>query len=79
MEDTMDYTMRTLQPGERGTVTEIRLEGELKKRMEEFGLLPDTEVECVGRSPLGDPASYRVRGVILALRARDAGQILLRR
>jgi ferrous iron transport protein A len=75
----MDYTLRTLQPGARGIVTDIRLDDELKKRMEEFGLIPDTVVECVGRSPLGDPASYRIRGVILALRARDAEQILLRR
>lgn len=75
----MEYSMRDLLPGETGTVQELRLEPELEKRIREFGLTKNTTVECVGRSPLGDPAAYRIRGVILALRDRDAAKIQLRR
>lgn len=75
----MEYTMQNLRPGERGTVTAMPLEPELKNRMREFGLISGTAVECVGVSPLGDPAAYRIRGAVLALRRRDTARIFLRR
>lgn len=75
----MEYTMQNLRPGQCGTVTAVNLEPEMKKRLREFGLTENTVVECVGKSPLGDPAAYRIRGVTVALRNRDTAQICLRR
>jgi len=75
----MEYTMRDLRPGESGTVVGRISDPQLEKRMREFGLTEHTVVECVGCSPLGDPAAYRIRGVILALRNGDAAHVPLRR
>lgn len=45
----------------------------------DLGFVPGAQVECLGRSPLGDPAAYRVRGAVVALRRRDAQLIALGR
>ncbi|GAA6268022.1 hypothetical protein F130042H8_10820 [Enterocloster alcoholdehydrogenati] len=42
-----------------------------------MGLTFDTPVECLGVSPLGDPAAYRIRGAVIAIRRADSRQILV--
>lgn len=41
-------------------------------RLMELGLTPGVCVECLFKSPLGDPTAYRIRGAVIALRAKDA-------
>lgn len=68
-----------LAPGHRAWVGELSAQGELRRRLRDLGFVPGAQVECLGRSPLGDPAAYRVRGAVVALRRRDAQRIALRR
>ena len=71
--------MNDLRPGERGTVRQIHLSGTMRRRLQDIGLIPGTPIECVGVSPLGDPAAYQIRGAVIALRADDCRDILLER
>ena len=71
--------MSHMKAGESGRVTELMLQGEMRRRLQDLGLIPGTIVECVGRSPLGDPAAYLIRGAVIALRNSDSGQIMIRR
>ena len=41
----------------------------------DLGLTADTQVECLGVSPLGDPVSYRIRGAVIAIRREYSRQI----
>ena len=34
-------------------------------------------MECLGRSPGGDPAAYLIRGAVIALRDRDSRGVLV--
>ncbi len=68
-----------LAPGHQAWVGELSAQGELRRRLRDLGFVPGAQVECLGRSPLGDPAAYRVRGAVVALRRRDAQRIALRR
>ena len=68
-------TMNILRPGDRGIVHAIHLSGEMRRRLQDVGLICGTPVECVGQSPLGDPAAYRIRGAVIALRASDASHV----
>lgn len=68
-----------LAPGHQAWVGELSAQGELRRRLRDLGFVPGAQVECLGRSPLGDPAAYRVRGAVVALRRRDAQLIALRR
>ena len=43
----------------------------------DIGLVNNTLVECLGRSPAGDPSAYLIRGAVIALRAQDCRQIIL--
>jgi ferrous iron transport protein A len=41
----------------------------------DLGLLPDTPIRALRRSPLGDPSVYELRGYRLCLRRADAATI----
>lgn len=69
--------MCTLKTGECATVRAIIAPGSIRRRLQDIGLIPGTEIRCVGRSPLGDPAAYRIRGAVIALRAEDCRGILV--
>lgn len=69
--------MCSLKAGECATVRNISLTGSLRRRLQDIGLIPGTEIRCVGISPLGDPAAYRIRGAVIALRADDCRGILV--
>ena len=38
-------------------------------------LIKGTKVECVQKSPAGDPIAYLIRGAVIALRSEDSSQI----
>lgn len=68
-----------LRPGEYGVLREILMPGEAKARMEELGLLPETELSCLYRAPHMSPAAYAVGGAVFALRKRMRRRSLWRR
>lgn len=68
-------TMKEMTPGEMGTVRRMTNTGPIRRRLLDIGLIRGTRVECVGRSPAGDPAAYRIRGAVIAIRGEDAGGI----
>lgn len=67
-----------LAPGRRAVVTGFSGGLNLRRRLQDLGLICGTSVECVGRSPLGDPAAYLIRKAVIALRREDARHILVR-
>ena len=67
--------MNSLAPGEAVTVCEILHTGDMRRRLQDIGLIRGTSVSCVGRSPLGDPSAYRIRGAVIALRSSDTALI----
>ena len=69
--------LHELQPGEHARVRTLRTVGSMRRRLLDLGLVEDTEVTCLGRSPLGDPSAYRIRGMVIAIRAADGADILL--
>ena len=71
------YTLSDLAPGQGGTVAEVAGGGAMARRLADLGLLPGTRVTCTGLAPAGDPAAYRVRGAVIALRRRDAARVAL--
>ncbi len=68
-------TLEKLRPGERARLRSLLLQGPLRRRLLDLGLTEGTEIRCLGRSPLGDPSAYWVRGAALALRRADCRRI----
>lgn len=71
----MNTKLTKLRAGQKATVWKISATGAMRRRLQDLGLIEDTEIECVGRSPLGDPAAYLIRGAVVALRDTDAETI----
>ena len=69
--------LNELAPGGVGRVAGLETEGTMRRRRLELGLVPGTGVKCLGRSPMGDPAAFEVRGAVIALRSRDSAGVLL--
>ena len=64
-----------LQPGQEAVVQALEVSGSLRRRLLDLGLVENTPVRCLGRSILGDPSAYLIRGTVIALRARDSRRI----
>ena len=66
-----------LRVGEGGRVQSIVTEGSMRRRFLDVGFTPGAEVLCVGKSPLGDPVAFLVKGAKIAIRKADASGILI--
>jgi len=68
-----------LKKGEIATVTDITLSGNIRRRLQDLGLIVGTKVECVLISYSGNPKAYRIRGALIAIRNEDAVKIQIRK
>ena len=71
--------LSAIAPGEMAWISEIRVEGALRRRLFDLGLIPQTLVSCRFIAPAGSPMAFAVRGAVIALRRRDAQEILVER
>jgi len=68
-------TLKETKCGQTVTVTKIKGEGSLKRRIMEMGITKGTEIHVRKVAPLGDPIEVTVRGYQLSLRKADAEMI----
>lgn len=74
----MNLTLDCLPVGERAVVEELTTTGAMRRRFLDIGLCGGTTVKCVGRSPMGDPSAYLIRGAVIAIRSRDCRGVIVR-
>lgn len=72
-------TLDMLRPGQSAEVKEIRTEGEMRRRLLDIGLVEGARVDCIGRSPGGDPSAYLICGAVIAIREKDSSGVLVHR
>ncbi len=70
-------TLDKLLPFESGTVLYINDDSNIKSRFRDLGIIKDTEIKCLGKSPMGDPKAYLIRGSSIAIRNEDAKNIVI--
>ncbi len=61
--------------GSKAKVSKLNVYGNIRRRMLDLGLIPDTTVETVQISPAGDPKAYYIRGAVIALRKEEASKV----
>ena len=71
----MPKSLAATEVGETVRVVSLLAEGRMRRRLADLGLIPGAEVTCLGRSPLGDPSAYLIRGAVIAIRRRDALEV----
>lgn len=67
--------LRQMMKGQSGTITSVKVSGELGRRIREMGMVPGTSIKIQGRAPLNDPVALRVMGGTLTLRNNEADYI----
>lgn len=67
--------LRKMQKNQSGTITAVKVGGELGRRIRDMGLVPGTKITVQGRAPLYDPVALRVMGGTLTLRSNEADHI----
>lgn len=58
-------------------VKKLISKGISRRRMLDLGLIHDTTVESIRKSPVGDSVAYEIRGAVIALRSEEASKILV--
>lgn len=67
--------LHELKVGQHGIVHQLRTTGTMRRRFLDIGLIENTVVECVGKSPAGDPHAFLIRGAVIAIRCDDCRDI----
>jgi len=68
-------SLNKLPIGEIGCVDSLLSDGNERRRMLDLGVVPNTKIEALYKSPAGDPIAYLIRGAVIALRCEDAQKI----
>ena len=79
-ENMVEYIyLNQLKKGESARVIGISGNTSTVRRLTDMGLTENASVECVGKSPFGDPSAYLISGAVVAIRSADAAEISVRR
>ena len=69
--------LNELKVGQRGTVSQLLSDTSMRRRLQDIGLIEGTKVECIQKSPSGDPIAFLIRGAVIALRTEDSSSALM--
>lgn len=70
-------TLDMINIGQNAIVRELVNDDKMKRRLLDMGLIEGTRIECVAKSPWGDPKAFDLRGAIIALREEDSRNIVV--
>ena len=70
-------TLDNLPLGKHAKITLLTSDGLMRRRMLDLGMISDTIIEALHKSPSGDPTAYSIRGAVIALRSEEAKKILV--
>lgn len=74
----MEKTLKDFKPGESGVVAKIGGAGQIRRRIFDMGITPNTEIVMRKVAPLGDPIEVTVRGYQLSLRKSEAELVVMK-
>ena len=67
--------LREMATKQSGTISAVKVGGDLGRRIREMGLVPGTAITVIGRAPLFDPVALRIMGYSITLRNSEADYI----
>ena len=60
-------------------IEDILVDEHILQRIYDLGLIENTIIKALYKSPFNDPTAYLVRGAVIAIRDNDAKKIFVRR
>ena len=71
-------TLKDLELGASGVITEVGGEGSLRQHFLDMGVIPGAEVTLMKYAPMGDPMELRIHGYELTLRLADGEKVKIK-
>jgi len=71
----MEDTLNNLKIDTQAQIQSLDCTGSIRRRLLDLGLVKNTKITPVFKSPSGDPTAYEVRGSVIALREEDSKNI----
>ena len=71
-------SLNNLPSGTKCKVVSVLSAGSDRRRMLDLGIIQNTCIEILQKSPYGDPTAYFVRGTVIALRDEDAEKVIVK-
>ena len=76
----MNYiTLDKIDFNEKYIIIDVLLDKNIIQRMYDFGVIENSTIEALYKSPFKDPTAYLVKETIIAIRNKDASKIIVRR
>lgn len=60
-------------------IEDVLLDEHILQRIYDLGLIENTVIKALYKSPFNDPTAYLIRGTVIAIRDNDAKKIFVRR
>ena len=73
----MKKTLDKLDIGKKGIVLSIDINGDIKRRFLDLGLIEGAEVFAYLKSTFNDPIAYKIKNAIIAIRKSDSRCIVV--
>lgn len=70
-------SLKDLEVGQKAIVDKLEIDGSIKRRLLDIGLIPGSKIECIMKSPLGNPIAYMIKGAMIAIRKEDSDKIFV--
>ena len=77
MMDKKCFALSELKINTTAKIDSINTSDNIKRRLLDLGLVSNTPITAIFRSPFSDPTAYHVRNTVIALRKEDANSILV--
>jgi ferrous iron transport protein A len=68
-------TLDMLSLNKSGVICAVNCQENLKNRLYDFGVLNNSVITPIYRSPFGDPTAYLIKNAVVALRKKDCANI----
>lgn len=70
-------TLDKISVGNKAKIIKINSNTEIKRRLLDLGITPNSIIKSEFKSPFNDPVAYLIRGTTIALREEDAKNIIV--
>lgn len=71
-------TLCQLETNEEATVASLAIQGSMRRRFMDLGLVPGAAIKALYRAFSGDPTAYLIHGAVIAIRNDDAAGIIVK-
>ncbi|MCQ2440591.1 MAG: ferrous iron transport protein A [Clostridia bacterium] len=69
--------LNDIKPGQFAHIKQLCTDENMHRRLLDIGLIENTKIKCIGKSPFGDPKAFLIRGAVIAIREEDCKDIMI--